>query len=193
MPYNPPSSFDHSSEAEYYRNFPWEWFITCTFARPFRYGDDEARSRWKGFMDELELRHRDTIGRLVAEESRHASGALAGIRLHFHALLVSNAPISELLLRDLWKTYAGNGKKLIDVQKYDASRGAVEYCLKLHGSFDGETDFYNLDLYSDQPPEGWNHNSQSRRRWVRHLRRRAYAQATPHLPLCKWNRADMTA
>jgi hypothetical protein len=165
-----------SSLAEYYKGFPWQWFCTFTFPRLPR-GDDDARSRWKHFINDVERTHGDNIGRLVAEESRHASGALSEIRLHYHALLTSDHAVPVSLLRDRWKKYAGNGKKLIDVQQYDQSKRGVEYLLKLHGSWDGEIEFANLDLYSAHPPEGWDRNCCSRRRWRRQLARRALAAA----------------
>lgn len=159
--------------AAYYRKFPWQLFCTFTFLCNLRNGDAEARWRWSRFIDELEHLHGDTIGRLVAEESRHAHGALSGIRLHYHALFVSNRPPSQVLMRDLWKKYCGNGKNLIDIKAYDPSKHAVEYCLKLHGSFNGEIDIQNLDLYAPERPIGWNRNCWARRRWRRQLERQA--------------------
>ena len=166
-----------SENAKYYRQFPWQLFCTFTFPRRFRNGDAETRWVWPHFINELERTHRDTVGRLVAEESRHAYGQLAGIRLHYHALFTSQHPISEPLLKELWRKYAGNGRKLIDVRQYDPSRGAVEYCLKLHGTFDGEIDFFNLDLYKPGSETNWKGNSASRRRLRRHMQRRPEALA----------------
>lgn len=165
----------HEEEVSFYKRFPWQLFCTFTFPRRLRNGDEEARWLWKVFINELEYEHRDTIGRLVAEERRSASGSLAAIRLHYHALFASDHLISVSLVRTIWNKYAGNGTTLSDIRVYDPRRNAVAYCLKLLGSMDGEFDIYNLDLYSPTPPSTLNRNSRSRRRWRRQMSRREWA------------------
>lgn len=163
---------------EYYNQFPWQLFCTFTFPRRLRNGDEEARTLWSEFVTRLEAAHPDTICRLVAEERQHAHGVLAGIRLHYHALFTSNTPVSETVIRDLWRQLVGNGKNSVDVQHYDPSRGAVGYCLKTVGSPDhGDVTTYNDDLYAAERPFDWNKNAASRRRWRRQLERRAKAES----------------
>lgn len=166
----------------FYRRFEWQLFATFTFARRLRNGDEEARWRWKGFMNELEREHGDTIGRLVVEEARHSSGALSGIRLHYHALLASDRPLSTALVRRLWAQYAGNGRRLADIRQYDPRGNAVAYCLKLHGSMAGDLDLHNLDLYSPIRLAAWDRNSRSRRRWRRQLARRGSGCVSDRMP-----------
>lgn len=162
----------NSELASFYKSFPWQLFCTFTFSRSLRNGDWEARSLWQSFVNELERLLGHAIGRLVAEESRHASGSLSGIRLHYHALMACDHPLSEALLRGLWRKYAGDGTKLAEIRPYDPSRGAVEYCLKLLGSFSGEIMIQNLDLYSPASAKLMKQSSRARRRQRRHLERK---------------------
>jgi hypothetical protein len=149
----------------YYSQFPWQWFCTFTFPRRLRYGDEEARTLWNLFLTRLEAAHPDTICRLVAEESQHADGVLAPVRLHYHALFASDTPISETVICDLWRNLVGNGKESIKVEQYDPRRGAVGYCLKTVGSLDyGYVTTHNEDLYVAERPTDWNRNAASRRR-----------------------------
>ena len=160
-------SASQADEVAFYKSFPWRWFCTFTFPRRLRNGDEEARYRWKSFIDDLERKHGDTIGRLVAEESRHSFGVLSGIRLHYHALFASDHAVSPSLIRTLWKMHAGNGMSLADIRAYNPRRNAVAYCLKLHGSHHGQIEIHNLDIYCPTRPTNWDRNSKSRRRWRR--------------------------
>jgi hypothetical protein len=162
----------------YYSQFPWQLYCTFTFPRRLRYGDEQARTIWNEFLSFLEAAHPDTICRLVAEESQHAHGVLAGIRLHYHALFASDTPIGETVIRDLWHKLVGNGKKSIEIDRYDPCRGAVGYCLKTVGSPDhGNITTYNDDLYAAERSVDWNKTAATRRRWRRQLERRAKAES----------------
>lgn len=163
----------HEELVAFFERFPWQLFCTFTFGRRLRNGDAEGRWAWKQFMNELERDHGDTIGRLVAEEKRYGSGGLSEIRLHYHALFASDHIIAGSTIRRAWSIYAGNGRNLVDVRTYDRSSSAVAYCLKLHGSMEGELELYNLDLYSPIQSLGCEANSRSRRRLRRQLARRS--------------------
>jgi hypothetical protein len=166
---------------DYYSQIPWQLFCTFTFPRRLRNGDDEARSLWSIFIEKLEASHPDTICRLVAEESRHAHGGLSDIRVHYHVLLTSDTPIDGATIRNLWRSLAGNGKKLVDIQKYDPEQGAVGYCLKLLDSPDGQVSSYNEDLYLPERPADWDRNGKSRRRFYRQMKRRDASLTAPSL------------
>jgi hypothetical protein len=177
MTYQPLDKKTWDAYVAYYSRYPWQLFCTFTFTRRLRGGEDEARLLWGEFLNRLEAAHLDTICRLVAEESRHAHGQLAGVRLHYHALFASDTPIGESTIRDLWRQLVGNGKSLVEIRRYDPAEGAVGYCLKSL-AVGGDISTFNDDLYAPDRPADWDRNADSRRRWRRQMERRARSEST---------------
>jgi hypothetical protein len=164
----------------------WDWFGTFAFTRAIRNGTEERRYLWNDFLRSLMARHRDTVGYVWVEEQRHATDSLAEVGIHYHALLVSNRPVDESLMRTLWMSLAGNGARKghasVFVQPYKPQLGGIDYTLKLLDREDVTWDIGNVEYFLPDRPEGWDRDRYSRRRFRRDLGRKQAAILDAMMP-----------
>lgn len=104
--------------ATWLSTFEWDYFCTLTFSHPRRSNALSLVPRW------IERSHfLDPMGDCLAwfAEEYHSDGE----RLHLHGLLHSSHGVEWERLRRAW-IKIGRCK----IERYDPSRGAVDYCAK---------------------------------------------------------------
>lgn len=125
--------------AEWLRPIPWQWFATGTFSGNIRM--ETATAKFREFINNLERFHKRRICMVAGMESQPCRH---GIRVpwHFHMMLAAYGRISKEAIEGYWLQQAsrgaGRGKALerILVERYEAHRPGVEYCMKqINGAF----------------------------------------------------------
>lgn len=147
---------------------PWQQFCTFTFA--WKVSDQEADDTFADFINQLEQTLRCDVSYVRGAEKRFSGCGKPACGRHFHTLLTSAAPMSPILVQELWTSMAGrrSDNAGAQVEVFDPEQNGVSYVLKLINQVDGDWDFRNLHLFTSTPPTG-TLNSRQRR----HLRRHA--------------------
>lgn len=156
--------------ADYFRSFPWQLYITFTFANPV--GDAAAAAIYQEFVNQLEHYYRAPIGWVRGEETSHFSGlGMPGGRLHYHLLLCSDVELDPKCVEQVWRALGSFGDHAC-AEKYEPDDEAVRYCFKfLHEPGNG----WNLGGLDHFGPEAAGENCRSRRRARRRAERLAAA------------------
>jgi hypothetical protein len=118
---------------QFLSQFPWDWFVTLTFAEPvpsFR-----AYRLFGQFVRDIEKAAGMRIAWFMAFEYGRRGG-----RLHLHALMLNVAHLSRLWWMDEWSRRAGYARIL----PFDRSRGAAYYCGKYVTKGSGEWELVGL-------------------------------------------------
>jgi hypothetical protein len=175
-----PSTYPHHTYAgsgtslpeEYARwlsSFPWQWFVTLTFA--YQVSDCQAHAIFQKYISQVEVTLHSPIIYVRGDEKRFSGCGLPGAPRHYHLVMASATELDCQWMRQRWEALAGkrqNGAGA-DFRPYKPELPGLAYIFKTVDRDGGDWSFRNLDLFVDQ---GLNkYDARARRRADRHGQR----------------------
>lgn len=149
---------------------PVKWQAIATLTFPRTVGEEAASRTFSGFVNEIERDQRGRICTVSAMERRSRDGE--PVPLHIHAAIASLKPITTQLVSDAWNHAVGRPSSLRSdlalVERYDPSRGGLDYVLKQTSDPNCHWDVRNVEYFNPkmQPSVKTDHTSlRSARRW----------------------------
>jgi hypothetical protein len=149
---------------------PIQWQAIAALTFPRTVGEEAASRTFSGFVNEIERDQRGRICTASAMERRSRDGE--PVPLHIHAAIASLKPITTQLVSDAWNHAAGRPSSLRSdlalVERYDPSRGGLDYLLKQTSDPNCHWDIHNVEYFNPkmQPTVKADHTSlRSARRW----------------------------
>ena len=129
---------------------PIKWQAIATLTFPRTVGEEIASRTFKGFVNEIEKGQRGRICTVSAMERQGRDGK--PVPLHIHASIASLKPITTQVVSDAWNHAVGRPSSLRSdlalVERYDPSRGGLDYVLKQTSDPDCHWDVRNLEFFN---------------------------------------------
>jgi len=130
---------------EFLSRFPWDWFLTLTFAEPV--GSFRAHRLFGKFALDIEKAAGRPIGWFRGDEFGSQGG-----RFHMHALMLNTRDLVRMQWLNEWNDRAGWARIL----PFDPTKGAAFYCSKYVTKEIGDWDLSaNLSnaVHSERPSQ----------------------------------------
>jgi hypothetical protein len=165
--------YHQQNQAEYWRQFPWGWYVTLTFSKDR--SADRASVLLEEYLNEIETLVKAPLSCLISMEKKYSGLGRPAGRVHFHMLIACARPLDPKRLEDLWNQprYGGTwvtGKSAL-VVPYDAAIDASFYMFKSLSDPAWDWSARNLDLISPARPASCTTSSRARRRLRRNQER----------------------
>ena len=94
--------------ASWFRQFPWNWYVTATFDRQVTRA--QAWALLKAYLNDVERDRRCRVAALVVMEAKWSGLGKPGSGYHFHLLLQTPSRVTAAYLREGWDAKYNGGR-----------------------------------------------------------------------------------